>query len=75
MTWACQNNLRFRKRIRELHPDSNGGDHSLVKEFTALMHKRRRVIVCPDCQGFKSPRCKRCGLCALRAHFYHNALP
>lgn len=71
---ACKQNRLFRKRLKELHPDTNGGDYSRVDELTALMKRRHRVIVCPDCKGFKSPRCLRCGLCALRARFYPNAL-
>lgn len=34
------------EKLRALHPDTNGGDHSRVSEFTALMQLRRRVCRC-----------------------------
>lgn len=33
---------RFREQARALHPDLNGGDHSQISKFTALVKHRNR---------------------------------
>lgn len=39
------------EQLRALHPDTNGGDHSRVGEFVALIEKLRNVCQC----GCKAP--------------------
>lgn len=62
-----------RQLAKELHPDLNGGDHSRVGEFIALMKKaRRRLCGRTGCNNQllrkKSNYCSQ--LCWKMAHFY-----
>jgi len=38
--------MTFRALAKQLHPDSNSGDHSRVIEFTELMRRRRNECKC-----------------------------